>query len=295
MEFTQRKGSNMKKRILCLALVMVMIFTLLPVSGFAATYDGASYSTDYANWKQGSYPWGNKTLGDLCTMADSGCLITSIAILMAKSGAEDPEYFCPGTLRDRYETKGYVSHNSSDIRFDGNLSNEAYTQANQPNFYYSGYSDFSPTPYGEIYNTLRSKLNAGYYAIVNVKNGGHFVAVNYCSDGEVYIYDPGYTGRTKLSFYDGGIVSATYFKAISSVATTIEEAKSIIPTNIVVKVTNSSNYLKSLPCSQSTNQNSVNKGKTNVGDRFEVHNIILNTQGNYWYEVKNSAGEKCYL
>ena len=36
MEFIQRKGSNMKKRILCLALVMVMIFTLLPMSAFAA-------------------------------------------------------------------------------------------------------------------------------------------------------------------------------------------------------------------------------------------------------------------
>ena len=36
MEFILRKGSNMKKRILCLALVMVMIFTLLPMSAFAA-------------------------------------------------------------------------------------------------------------------------------------------------------------------------------------------------------------------------------------------------------------------
>ena len=35
MEFILRKGSNMKKRILCLALVMVMIFTLLPMSAFA--------------------------------------------------------------------------------------------------------------------------------------------------------------------------------------------------------------------------------------------------------------------
>ena len=36
MELILRKGSNMKKRILCLALVMVMIFTLLPMSAFAA-------------------------------------------------------------------------------------------------------------------------------------------------------------------------------------------------------------------------------------------------------------------
>ena len=36
MEFILRKGSNMKKRFICLALVMVMIFTLLPMSAFAA-------------------------------------------------------------------------------------------------------------------------------------------------------------------------------------------------------------------------------------------------------------------
>ena len=36
MEFILRKGSNMKKRILSLALVMVMIFTSLPMSAFAA-------------------------------------------------------------------------------------------------------------------------------------------------------------------------------------------------------------------------------------------------------------------
>ena len=36
MEFILRKGSSMKKRIICLALVMVMIFTLLPMSAFAA-------------------------------------------------------------------------------------------------------------------------------------------------------------------------------------------------------------------------------------------------------------------
>ena len=35
MEFILRKGSSMKKRILFLALVMVMIFTLLPMSAFA--------------------------------------------------------------------------------------------------------------------------------------------------------------------------------------------------------------------------------------------------------------------
>ena len=45
MEFTQRKGSNMKKRFICLALVMVMIFTLLPMSAFAENSNATTEPT----------------------------------------------------------------------------------------------------------------------------------------------------------------------------------------------------------------------------------------------------------
>ena len=79
MEFILRKGSNMKKRILCLALVMVMIFTSLPMSAFAAdvvaegtcgenltwtldstgtlTISGTGAMTDYIN--DSKAPWFN--------------------------------------------------------------------------------------------------------------------------------------------------------------------------------------------------------------------------------------------
>ena len=56
MELILRKGSSMKKRILCLALVMVMVFTLLPMSAFAEngnattepTMDVGGYNGDSA-------------------------------------------------------------------------------------------------------------------------------------------------------------------------------------------------------------------------------------------------------
>ena len=65
---------EMKKRavqvILCLLLTLSFSF-----NSFAS----------YTDWKQGAVPWGSARLGNLCTMGNSGCLITSIAILMAKS------------------------------------------------------------------------------------------------------------------------------------------------------------------------------------------------------------------
>ena len=50
MEFTQRKGINMKKRLICLALVMVMIFTLLPMSAFAADVVASGTCGDNLAW-----------------------------------------------------------------------------------------------------------------------------------------------------------------------------------------------------------------------------------------------------
>ena len=43
MELILRKGNNMKKRFLSLALVMVMIFTLLPINAFAESNEQQIY------------------------------------------------------------------------------------------------------------------------------------------------------------------------------------------------------------------------------------------------------------
>ena len=50
MEFILRKGSSMKKRILCLALVMVMIFTLLPMNAFAADIVASGNCGENLTW-----------------------------------------------------------------------------------------------------------------------------------------------------------------------------------------------------------------------------------------------------
>ena len=92
MEFIQRKGSSMKKRILCLALVMVMIFTLLPMNAFAAdvvaegtcgenltwtldskgtlTISGTGAMTDYSN--DSNAPWFNSRSSIKSVIIESG-------------------------------------------------------------------------------------------------------------------------------------------------------------------------------------------------------------------------------
>ena len=216
------------KRVYCMMLLTLLILTAGSVNPVeAASYNGVEYSVDWHTWKQVASAWGSRKLGDLCTMSNSGCLITSIAILMAKSGAEDPNSFNPGVLRDRYESKGFVSHNSSSVAADGNLSYAAYSKSNSPNFYSVGSSNYHPTPYNQIYDDLNTHLSRGEYAVVNVNYGGHFVAVDYCSNGTVYIVDPAGSAKTTLKQYDGGIENATFFAAVKQTPQPVSSASSI--------------------------------------------------------------------
>ncbi|MFR6379008.1 MAG: hypothetical protein ACLUNZ_03445 [Evtepia sp.] len=81
-------------RLLSVVLALVLLLGLLPPplasAAGTSTYNGKSYSTDYTTWRQGNSAWGPTALGDVHTMTQSGCLISSIAILMCSSGAYNP-------------------------------------------------------------------------------------------------------------------------------------------------------------------------------------------------------------
>ena len=79
-----------RKRILAWVLTLVLLLGIFPLPMASAagtsTYQGKTYSTDYTTWRQADPAWGSTALGDLHTMAGSGCLVTSIAILMCHAG-----------------------------------------------------------------------------------------------------------------------------------------------------------------------------------------------------------------
>ena len=83
-----------RKRILAWVLTLVLLLGIFPLPMASAagtsTYQGKTYSTDYTTWRQADPAWGSTALGDLHTMAGSGCLVTSIAILMCHAGVYDP-------------------------------------------------------------------------------------------------------------------------------------------------------------------------------------------------------------
>lgn len=207
-----------EKRFLACFLALVLVATLLPApvadsAGKIATYGGTSYSTDYTTWRQGDPAWGKLTIGDLHTMAGSGCLITSISILMCLSGAYSPVSFNPGVFRDWLEYKGYISH-SSLRSADASLGYGNMTAVTSPRFYYVNQVWFTTTTTtADICSKIDSLQAKGYYVVARVKNSGHFVPVARTEGEDAVLYDPGYYRKSMLSDYNGTIGGLLYFRA----------------------------------------------------------------------------------
>lgn len=199
---------------LLLALLLSLLSAPAALAAGTSTYNGKTYSTDYTAWRQADPAWGETPLGDLHTMTRSGCLVTSIAILHCYSGAYDPAALNPGVYRDWLDSKGYISHSSTNSR-DALLSYGPITSTVSPRFYYVGQTQFPvDTSMKDICDKIRSYQSQGYYLVARVKNSGHFVAVAKTSaEDEAIIYDPGYAARTELSAYKGTIGGLLYFKA----------------------------------------------------------------------------------
>ena len=216
-----------QRRILSLALVLTILLSLLavPMAGAAgtSTYNGVSYSTDYTTWRQGNPAWGETPLGDLHTMTRSGCLVTSIAILMCHSGAYDPAALNPGTYRDWLDSKGFISHSATSSN-DALLSYGPITANVSPRFYYVGREYFPvDTPLEEVCAKIDELRGKGLYLVARVNNSGHFVAVDGTVDNssDAVIFDPGYASKTRLSAYNGTIGGLLYFRANTAGTDTI--------------------------------------------------------------------------
>lgn len=213
------------KRVLSAFLALVMLLTLLPAplasAAGTSSYNGTTYSTDYTTWRQGDPAWGSTPLGDLHTFGGSGCLISSIAVLMCHSGAYDPAQLNPGSLRDWLDSKGYISHSQTSSQ-DALLSFGQITYNTSPRFYFTNQEFFSTdTPMTEVAGKVSYLLSSGYYVIARVKNSGHFVAVDKVVGEDVKIFDSGASAKKLLSEYNGTIGGLICFKANPSAKDTI--------------------------------------------------------------------------
>ena len=142
---------------------------------------------DWRNWKQCDPNWGSQKI-QYKTICKVGCAATSVTILLAKSGTYTTlgAGLNPGTFVQAHRNHG---------GFYGDNINWDVTDV-APNFrlvgrYFGGITAQKVAEY----------VNSGQYVILNVKHGGHFVAVDYVSGGVIHIIDPGYNRTVIPSDY----------------------------------------------------------------------------------------------
>ena len=147
-----------------------------------------SGSGEYVYWRQKGAPWSNIQIGSSGkSIGDIGCLVTSIAILIEKSGVETGNIipFNPGTFVEALNKNGGFDR-------EGNLQ---YGPINKvvPNFEYVGRVELAGKTQMQKLKLINEYQSKGYYLSVEVKGntGQHWVAVMSINGSNINIVDPG--------------------------------------------------------------------------------------------------------
>ena len=167
-------------------------------------------SGEYVNWRQYSEPWASVKVGTSGnTIKGIGCLATSIAILIQKSGVQtNIENFNPGTFVEKLNVND---------GFDGGLLKWGAVSRVVPSFQYvNSVSLSSALTKEQKFNKIREIVSVpGVYAVLEVSNGGHWVAVDSIDGNNVRMIDPGTNEVDLWSRYNYNTVkSIVYFKAV---------------------------------------------------------------------------------
>lgn len=166
------------------------------ISNCTAALDG-----DWATWRQFDSKWASVPLGGN-TLGKVGCLVTSFAIQIARSGTAitlpaGVSEFNPGT---------FVQY--SGIQFSpggGYLGGDQWTKEMAPGFVRVGALSVSGNKQEKIAK-IAEYVNQGYYIVPQVKyNGGtHFVAVVGTSSDDIIMADPASSSTELFAKYPSG-------------------------------------------------------------------------------------------
>ena len=174
---------------------------------------GSNNSGDYLSWKQYGQSWSNKRIGNTnSTLGQIGCLITSISILIEKSGCNTAiKPFNPGTFLDALNKNNAFDES-------GNLKFSSVTKA-VPNFKYAGNINLRGKTKEEKLSIIKQYYNQGYYLAVEVKGATpgnqHWVALTEINDNNITIVDPGSNATNLWSYYEWNKTSQfNYYKII---------------------------------------------------------------------------------
>lgn len=171
---------------------------------YASLWNGAIYgsvdSGEYVTWRQMGQSWSNIKIGNTnSTLGQIGCLVTSISILIEKSGCNSTiTPFNPGTFLEALNANNAFDSN-------GNLQYAGVTRA-VPNFKYAGNVNLRGKSRTEKLALITQYFNQGYYLTIEVKGATpgnqHWVAITGINGNNVVIVDPARDGTDLWSSYE---------------------------------------------------------------------------------------------
>ena len=143
-------------------------------------------SGEFASWKQFGAPWSGVAMGG-SNIGSVGCLVTSIAIQIAKSGVD--------TILDDFNPGTFVAYLNSHGAFGsgGGLGSWASPSMVAPNFQYVDTAYISGYSREQKLQTISNILNDGGYPVCEVKggHGQHWVAIDAVQGDKIVMMDPG--------------------------------------------------------------------------------------------------------
>ena len=173
---------------------------------------GVNNSGEYVNWRQTDPSWSNIKIGNTnSTIGKIGCLVTSIAILIEKSGVNTTiSPFNPGTFVE-------ALNNNNGFDSGGNLQYAAVKKA-VPGFSYVGNVNLRGKTRSEKLALITQYFNQGYFITAEVKGATpgnqHWVAVTGVDSINVMIVDPASSQTIMWNAYEVSKTSQfNYFKA----------------------------------------------------------------------------------
>lgn len=152
----------------------------------------------YSEWLQNGQSWSGIHLGKSShTIASAGCLATSIAMLIAKSGVVTNVNgeFNPGT---------FVQAMNTISGFSDALLQWYKVELIAPNFKYTDMIDIYNYSKEAKFNKIKELQSNGYYVVAEVKGntGQHWVAIDSISGNTINMMDPGSTSTNMWQEYN---------------------------------------------------------------------------------------------
>ena len=166
---------------------------------------------EYVNWKQCGASWSNVPMGysrdNICGI---GCLVTSISMLISKSGVQtNIPNFNPGTFVEYLNAHGGFADG-------GNFLWASATNV-APSFKWQGKIELAGKNQQQKFDAIKYEVDNGGYLACEVagRTGQHWVAVDSISGNQIMMLDPGtnannmwqqynWTNTTQCSVYKVG-------------------------------------------------------------------------------------------